>query len=91
MNDINRDEACSKTSKAQNKIHERNYCIARLCWKYFAIRKINKAIKKGKNHVRILAPIECASEIGGILMARKFHYNTYQKNIFLTTVWIKWY
>jgi hypothetical protein len=91
MNDINRDEAHSETSKAQDKIHERNYRIARLWWKYFAIRKVNKAIKKGKNEVRILAPIRCASEIGGILMARKFHYSTYQRNIFLTDVWIKWY
>jgi hypothetical protein len=91
MNDINRDEAHSETSKAQDKIHERNYRIARLWWKYFAIRKVNKAIKKGKNEVRILAPIRCASEIGGILMARKFHYSTYQRNIFLTDVWIEWY
>lgn len=91
MNDINRDEARNETSKAQSKIHERNYRIARLWWKYFALRKIDRAIKKGKNEVRILAPIECASEICGILMARKFHYNTYQRNIFLTTVWIKWY
>ena len=91
MNDINRDEARNETSKAQSKIHERNYRIARLWWKYLAIRKINKAIKKGKNHVKILAPIGCASEIGGILVARKFHYNTYQKNNFLTTVWIEWY
>lgn len=91
MNDINRDEARSETSKAQNKIHERNYRIACLWWKYFAIRKVNKAIKKGKNQVRILAPIECASEIYGILMARNFHYNTCQRNIFLTDVWIKWY
>ena len=91
MNDINRDEAFSETSKAKDKIHEKNYRIARLWWKYFAIRKINRAIKRGKNHVRILAPIGCASEIGDILVARKFHYNTYQKNIFLTDVWIEWY
>ena len=91
MNDINRDEAFSETSKAKDKIHEKNYRIARLWWKYFAIRKINRAIKRGKNHVRILAPIGCSSEIGGILKARKFHYNTYQKNIFLTNVWIEWY
>ena len=91
MNDINRDEAFSETSKAKDKIHEKNYRIARLWWKYFAIRKINRAIKRGKNHVRILAPIGCASEIGGILKARKFHYNTYQRNIFLTNVWIEWY
>ena len=91
MNDINRDEARSETSKAQDKIHEKNYRIARLWWKYFAIRKINRAIKRGKNHVRIPAPIGCASEICGILMTRKFHYNTYQKNIFLTEVWIEWY
>ena len=91
MNDINRDEAYSETSKAKDKIHEKNYRIARLWWKYFAIRKINRAIKRGKNHVRILAPIGCASEIGDILVARKFHYNTYQKNIFLTDVWIEWY
>ena len=91
MNDINRDEARSKTSKAQNKIHERNYCIAHLWWKYFAIRKINKAIKKGKNQVRILAPIGCASEIGDILVTRKFHYKAYQRNILLTNVWIEWY
>jgi hypothetical protein len=91
MKDINRDEAHSKTTKAQDEIHKRNYRIARLWWKYFAIQKVNKAIKKGKNHVRILAPIGCASEICGILMERKFHYNTYQKNIFLTNVWIEWY
>lgn len=91
MNDINRDEARSETSKAQDKIHERNYRIARLWWKYFAIRKVNKAIKKGKNQVRILAPNRCVSEIGGILMARKFHYNTYWKNIFLTNIYIGWY
>lgn len=91
MKDINRDEALSETSKAKDKIHKKNYRIARLWWKYFALRKIDRAIKKGKNEVRILAPIECASEICGILMARKFHYNTYQRNIFLTTVWIKWY
>jgi hypothetical protein len=91
MNDINRDEAHSETSKAQKKIHERNYRIARLWWKYFAIRKINKAIKRGKNHVRILAPIGCASEIGGILLARGFHYTTYQENIFLANVYIDWY
>ena len=91
MNDINRDAARSETSKAHDKIHERNYRIARLWWKYFALRKINRAIKKGKNNVRILAPIRCASEIGGILLARDFHYNTYQKNIFLTNVYIGWY
>ena len=91
MNDINRDEARSETSKAQSKIHEKNYRIARLWWKYFAIRKINRAIKRGKNHVKIPAPIGCASEICGILKARKFYYNTYQKNIFLTDVWIEWY
>ena len=91
MNDINRDEAFSETSKAKDKIHEKNYRIARLWWKYFAIRRINRAIKRGKNHVRILAPIGCASEIGGILVARKFQYNIYQKNIFLTNVWIEWY
>ena len=91
MKDINRDEAYSETSKAKDKIHERNCRIARLWWKYFAVRKINRAIKRGKNHVRIPAPIGCASEIGGILVARKFYYNTYQKNIFLTNVWIEWY
>ena len=91
MNDINRDEARSETNKAKDKIHERNYRVARLWWKYFAIRKINKAIKKGKNQVRILAPIGCASEICGILIGRKFHCNTYQRNIFLTDVWIYWY
>ena len=91
MSDINRDEALSETSKARNRIHERNYCIAHLWWKYFAVRKINKAIRRGKNEVRILAPIRCTSEICGILMARKFHYNTYQRNIFLADVWIKWY
>lgn len=91
MNDINRDEAFSETSKAKDKIHEKNYRIARLWWKYFAIRRINRAIKRGKNHVRILAPIGCASEICGILLARKFHYNTYQRNIFLADVWIEWY
>ena len=91
MNDINRDEARSETSKAHDKIHERNCHIARLWWKYFAIRKVNKAIKRGKNQVRILAPIGCASEICGILLARDFHYNTYQKNIFLTNVYIGWY
>lgn len=91
MNDINRDEARNKTDKAQEKIHEKNYRIARLWWKYFAIRKINKAIKKGKNHIRILAPIGCASEIGGVLVARKFHYNTYKRNNFLIDVWVEWY
>lgn len=91
MNDINRDEAFSETSKAKDKIHERNYRIAHLWWKYFAIRKINRSIKRGKNHVKILAPIGCASEIGDILVARKFHYNTYQRNIFLIDVWIEWY
>ena len=91
MNDINRDEARSKTTKAQDEIHKRNYHIAHLWWKYFAIQKVNKAIKKGKNHVRILAPIGCASEICDILLARNFHYNTYQKNILLTDVWIEWY
>ena len=91
MKDINRDEAFSETSKAKDIIHEKNYRIAHLWWKYFAIRKINKAIKKGKNYVRILAPIGCSSEIGGILKARKFRYNTYQKNIFLTDVWVEWY
>ena len=91
MSDINRDEALSKTSKARDRIHERNHRIARLWWKYFAIRKINKAIKRGKNNVRVLAPIGCASEIGGILLARNFYYNTYQKNIFLTNVYIGWY
>ena len=91
MNDINRDKALSETSKAQDKIHERNYCIACLWWKYFAIRKVNRAIKKGKNQVRILAPIGCASEICDILTERKFHYNSHQRNIFLADVWIKWY
>lgn len=91
MNDINRDEALSETSKAQDKIHERNYRIAHLWWKYFAIRKISKAIKRGKKQVRIPAPIGCASEICGILMSRDFHYDTYQRNIFLADVWIKWY
>ena len=91
MNDINRDEARSETSKAQSKIHERNHRIAHLWWKYFAVHKVNKAIKKGKNQIRILAPIGCASEICGILLARRFHYNTYQRNIFLADVWIEWY
>lgn len=91
MNDINRDEAYSETSKAQDKIHERNYRIARLWWKYFAFRKIKRVAKRCKNHVRILAPTRCASEIGGILLARNFHYNTHQKNIFLTNVYIGWY
>ena len=52
MNDINRDEARNETSKAQDKIHERNCRMARLWWKYFAIRKISKAAKKGKNSVK---------------------------------------
>ena len=91
MKDFTRDEAFNETSKAREVIHERNLRIARLWWKYFAIRKISKAIKKGKNHVRILAPIGCASEICGILLARNFHYNTYQRNIFLSDVWIEWY
>lgn len=91
MNDVNRDEARNKTNKARNKIHERNCRIACLWWKYFAIRKVNKAIKKGKNQVRILAPIGCASEICGILLARDFHYNAYQKNILFTNVYIGWY
>ena len=91
MNDISRDEALSETSKARNRIHEKNSRIAHLWWKYFAIRKINKAAKRGKNEVRILAPIRCASEIGGILLARNFYYKTYQKNIFLTNVYIGWY
>ena len=91
MSDINRDEALNETSKARNRIHERNYRIAYLWWKYYAIRKINKAIKRGKNNVRVLAPIRCGSEIGGILLARNFYYNTYQKNIFLTNVYIGWY
>ena len=91
MNDINRDEARNETSKAQDKIYERNCRMARLWWKYFAVQKISKAIKKGKNQVKILAPIRCAPEIGDILVTRKFHYNTYQRNIFLMDVWIKWY
>lgn len=91
MMDINRDEARNETSKAWDKIHKRNYYMARLWWKYFAIRKIRKAIKKGKNRVVILAPIGCASEIGDILVARKFHYSTYWRNIFLMDVRIKWY
>ena len=91
MKDFTRDEAFNETGKAREVIHERNLRIARLWWKYFAIRKISKVIKKGKNYVRILAPIGCASEIGDILVARKFHYKTYQRNIFLTDVWIKWY
>ena len=91
MKDFNRDEAFSETTKARDRIHERNYRIARLWWKYFAVRKVSRAIKKGKNHVRILAPAGCASEICGILMARKFHYDTYYKNIFLTNVYIGWY
>lgn len=91
MKDINRDEARNETSKMQSKIHERNSRIAHLWWKYFAIRKVNRAIKRGKNHVKILAPIGCASEICDILLARNFHYNTYQRNIFLADVWIEWY
>lgn len=91
MNDINRDEARNETNKAQDKIHERNYRMAHLWWKYFAIRKIGKAVKKGKSQTRILAPVGCASEIGDILVARKFYYNTYRINIFLMDVWIKWY
>ena len=91
MNDINRDEAHSETNKAQSKIHKKNYRIARLWWEYFAVRKINKAIKKGKNYVRILAPLRCTSEICGILKARKFPCKTYQKNTFLVDVWIEWY
>ena len=91
MSDINRDEARSETNKARNKIHKRNSHIADLWWKYFALRKVNKAIKKGKNQVRILTPIGCASEICDILLARNFYYNTYQKNIFLTNVYIGWY
>ena len=91
MKDFNRDEALSKTNKARDNIHKRNYRIACLWWKYFALRKITRAIKRGKNNVRILAPIGCASEIGGILLARDFHYNTHQKNIFLTNVYIGWY
>ena len=91
MKDFNRGEALSETDKARDRIHERNYRIARLWWKYFALRKIDRAIKRGKNNVRILAPIKYASEIGGILLARHFHYNTYQKNIFLTNVYIGWY
>lgn len=91
MKDFNRGEALSETSKMQSKIHERNSRIAHLWWKYFALRKIIRAIKRGKNNVRIIAPIRCASEIGGILLARDFHYNTHQKNIFLADVWIEWY
>lgn len=91
MNDINRNEARNETSKARNKIHERKCCMARLWWKYFAIRKIGKAAKKGKNSVKILAPIGCASEIGDILVARKFYYYTYRRNIFLMDVRIEWY
>ena len=91
MKDINRDEVLNETCKALEVIYKRNLRIARLWWKYFAIRKISKAAKKGKKEVRILAPIECASEICGILTARKFHYNTYQRNTFLVDVWIKWY
>ena len=91
MKDFNRDAARSEAIKARDRIHERNYRIARLWWKYFALRKIDRTIKRGKNNVRILAPIRCASEIGDILLARNFHYNTYQKNIFLTNVYIGWY
>lgn len=91
MKDFNRGEALSETSKARDRIHERNYRIARLWWKYFALRKINRTIKRGKNNVRILAPIRCASEIGGILLARDFHYNIHQENILLANVYIGWY
>ena len=91
MNDINRDEAYNETSKVQDKIHEKNCRIALLWWKYFAIRKVKKAIKKGKRQVRILAPIGCVSEICDILKTRKFHYDTYPRNIFLKEVWIGWY
>ena len=91
MKDFTRDEAHNEMCKAQEKIYKRNSRIARLWWKYFALRKINKAIKKGKNNVRILAPIECSSEICGVLSARKFHYNTYQKNNFLMYVFVGWY
>ena len=91
MKDFTRDEAYSRTNKAKEVIHRKNSRIACLWWKYFALRKINKAIKKGKNDVRILAPIGCSSEICGVLSARKFHYNTYQKNIFLMNVFIGWY
>ena len=87
MKDFNRDSAYIESNKAQAAIHERNSRIAHLWWKYFALRKIDRTIKRGKNNVRILAPIRCASEIGGILLARNFHYNTYQKNIFLTNVY----
>ena len=91
MKDFNRDEARNETNKARDRIHERNCRIARLWWKYFALRKVNKAIKKGKTEARILAPIRCASEIGDILLARNFYYNIYPENIFLTNVYIGWY
>ena len=91
MKDFTRDEAYSRTNKAKEVIHRKNSRIAHLWWKYIALRKINKATKKGKNHVRILAPIKCSAEIGDLLTARKFYYNTYQRNIFLTDVWIEWY
>ena len=91
MKDFNRDSARVESNKAQAAIHKRNSRIAHLWWKYFALRKINRAVRKGKNEVRIPGPIRCASEIGDLLMARKFYYNTYQKNIFLTDVWIEWY
>jgi hypothetical protein len=91
MKDFTRDEAFDEMRKTREVIHKRNLRIARLWWKYFAIQKISKAAKKGKNQVRILAPAGCASEICGILMARKFHYDTYQVGIFLTKVYIGWY
>ena len=91
MKDLTKSEAFNETNKAQEKIHKRNLRIARLWWEYFDLRRIKRSIKKGKNEVRILAPIGCSSEICGILSARGFYYNTYQKNIFLTNVFVGWY
>ena len=90
MKDINKIEAFNQMNVSRQLIHERNQQIAELWWKYWGLRKVTKAAKKGKHEIRLFSPVRCSIEICSILSSKGFYYNTHRHNILFMEVYINW-
>ena len=90
MKDLTKAEANEAMNKARDKFCQKTTQIASFWWKYWALRKINTAVKKGKCEIIVMAPLSCSAEICAILSARRFRYYTYTSNIFTIKVRINW-
>lgn len=90
MKDINKVEAFNQMNVSRQLIHERKQRIAEFWWKHWALRKVTKAVKKGKHEVYVLSPVGYSPQICDLIDRKGFLYKTYWINILFMGVYINW-